>query len=340
MVSLGELPTSNGHSILKTSQQKGPYVSQKTAFLFPGQGSQFVGMAQDLYDAFPAVTSLIDRADEILGYSLSSIMFGNPENPDQSLADLTSTDNTQPALYLHSMAAFEVMKSKGLLPDVTAGHSLGEYSALAAAGYLSFEDGLRLVRLRGQAMADAGQERGGTMAAILGLENSVVDEICMAVSEPDDVVCPANYNSPGQIVVSGDIDAVARCMNVASENGARKVIQLNVSGAFHSPLMKPARARLNEALQDVEISDVEVPVYLNVTGRAETDTEAIRTALSEQMVSPVKWAQSLEAMKEDGVEQYYEVGAGRILAGLLKRTLGREITCISAGTTEQIQGIE
>ena len=305
------------------------------AFLFPGQGSQFVGMAQDLYEAYPDAKALIDRADDILGFALSKIMFGSSENPEASLQELTSTDNTQPALYLHSMVADQIAKSNGITPSVTAGHSLGEYSALASAGHLSFEDGLKLVRLRGQAMANAGKERNGTMAAILGLENSVVDEICMAVTQPDDVVCPANYNSPGQIVVSGDLDAVARCMSVAADNGARRVVQLNVSGAFHSPLMKPAREQLDEALQNTEFLSSETPVYLNVTGQAETDSDKIRQALSDQMISPVRWSQSLEAMKADGADSFYEIGAGRVLSGLLKRTLGREITCTPIGTYDQ-----
>lgn len=266
-------------------------------------------------------------------------MFGSYENQEASLQELTSTDNTQPALYLHSMVANAILKSHDIRPALTAGHSLGEYSALASAGHLSFEDGLRLVRLRGQAMADSGKERAGTMAAILGLENSVVDEICMAVTQPDDVVCPANYNSPGQIVVSGDLDAVARCMSVAADNGARRVVQLNVSGAFHSPLMKPARERLDEALQKTEFLSSDIPVYLNVTGQAETDSDKIRQALSDQMISPVRWSQSLEAMKEDGAEMFYEVGAGRVLSGLLKRTLGREITCTPVGTYEQCQAL-
>jgi len=312
----------------------------KTAFLFPGQGSQFVGMAQDLYEGHAEAKELVDQADEILGFSLSKVMFGNPDHPDASLAELTSTDNTQPALFVHSLASNAIMRSKGKSPNVVAGHSLGEYSALTAAGYLSFEDGLNLVRLRGQAMADAGKERDGTMAAFIGLENKTVDEICMAVSQPDDVVCPANYNSPGQVVVSGDLGAVARSMQLATESGARKVIQLNVSGAFHSPLMSPARERLDAALEAVELKSSDIPVFLNVTGQAETDPGKIKQALSEQMVSPVKWTQSMEAMKEAGTKTYFEVGAGRVLSGLLKRILGREVTCTAVGTNEQLASLE
>ena len=308
----------------------------KTAFLFPGQGSQDVGMGQDLYERFEEARRRLDRADELLGFSLTEIMFG--QDGDEARETLRQTEVTQPALYAHSLAAMAVLDAHGLAPDMTAGHSLGEYSALAAAGALSFEDGLRVVRRRGELMADAGGERAGTMAAIIGMDDDQLEAVCQDVTrEGDGVVQPANFNAPGQVVISGDAEAVRGAMQLCEERGARRAIELPVSGAFHSPLMTKARDGLAEELADLQIQPPRCPVYLNVTAEPATEPEAIRAALLEQLLSPVRWAQSLHAMQEAGAERFVEVGAGRVLSGLVRRTLGRDVEVEQAGTAENLE---
>lgn len=310
-----------------------------TAFLFPGQGSQKVGMAADLYHAFPDAAALIDLADRHLDFPLKSVMFGGGGDADEEQAALTRTDVTQPALYVHSLAAMAILRGGGQSPDVVAGHSLGEYSALAAVGALDFEEGLRLVRLRGQLMARAGDERPGSMAAVLNLDAADIERACEAASGDDGVVRPANYNAPGQIVISGDTVAVDRAMGALREAGARRVVPLPVSGAFHSPLMEFAVDGLAEALENAVISAPVCPVYLNVTGEATSDPDEIRRRLLEQLTSPVRWAQALEAMHRDGARRFVEVGTGNVLTGLAKRTLGRDIETATAGTEAELQGL-
>ncbi len=308
-----------------------------TAFLFPGQGSQYVGMGADLYEQFPEARAVFDEAEALFDVSLKDLMFGTGGDPEVEKAALTQTDITQPALYVHSLAAFAVLQSKGQSPDMTAGHSLGEYSALAAAGAFSFEQGFRLVQLRGQLMARAGDERPGAMSAVLNLDADVLERICQEATDAGEgVVQCANFNSPGQIVISGDHDAVARAGETASEAGAKRVLPLPVSGAFHSPLMAYAVDGLGEALEAATITAPRCPVYLNVTAQPTTDPDEIRRRLLDQLTAPVRWAQTLEAMHADGADRFVEVGAGKVLSGLVKRTLGREVETAAAGTAEDI----
>jgi len=303
------------------------------AFLFPGQGSQASGMAADLAD-IPEARTVLDEADATLGFSLTDLMFGDDADA------LKPTEITQPALYTHSLAANAVLAARGLKPDLAAGHSLGEWSALAAVGAFSFADGLRAVRRRGELMAQAGDVRPGAMSAVLGLDAGALEQVCAEASQSGEgEVVPANYNDPGQIVISGDAPAVERAGALASEAGARRVVPLPVSGAFHSPLMAFARDGLKETLEALEIRVPSCPVVLNVTAAPETDPEAIRMRLLDQLTAPVRWAQSLERMKAEGSERFVEVGTGKVLSGLVKRTLGREAETMTAGTAAEIDAL-
>lgn len=284
----------------------------KTAYIFPGQGSQYVGMGKDICEQFPIAKKYFDEADSILGFSLSKICFEGPEE------ELKQTKNTQPAIFLHSIAVWNLLK-----PDdaaMVAGHSLGEYSALVAAGAISFSDAIKLVRLRGELMQKAGEENPGTMAAIVGLDAKVVGEVtCTAY--PDGVVQAANFNSPGQIVISGSVSGVRKAMELAKERGAKLVKELVVSGAFHSPLMQPAKDKLKDALDKVAINDTKIPVYANVTAKPTQRADEIRNLLFEQVTSPVRWEESIVNMAADGATKFVEVGPGKILQGLVKRTV-------------------
>jgi [acyl-carrier-protein] S-malonyltransferase len=310
------------------------------AFLFPGQGSQFVGMAKDLFDQNEAARSVLERADTVLDMDLTGIMFGsgNDEQAEADKARLTETQNTQPALFVHSMAVMSALPSSASKPDMVAGHSLGEYSALAAAGAISFEEGLSVVRLRGELMAKAGDIRPGAMAAILGMEDADVESLCEEASG-DGIVQPANFNSPGQIVISGDVSAVERAVSMAKDRGARRALMLPVSGAFHSPLMDFAREGLAEGLASLDIRTPSCPVYLNVTAAPTTDPAEIRERLIEQLTSPVRWAQGLTAMHGAGATKFVEVGAGKVLSGLVKRTLGRDVETMSFSSAADLESV-
>lgn len=306
----------------------------KTAFLFPGQGSQYVGMGADLAEAFPAARARFEAADTLLDVPLTDIMFGRYAEDDAAAEEaLKQTEITQPALYVHSLAAMAVLRDSGAEPDMVAGHSLGEYSALAAAGALSFEDGLRAVRRRGELMAEAGERRPGAMAAVLGAEDDAIEAVCRDVSsEGEGVVQPANFNAPGQIVISGDVEAVEAAM----EDMPGRTIRLPVSGAFHSPLMAYAEKGLAEVLDTIDIQPPSCPVYLNVTAAPTTDPGEVRKQLLAQLRAPVRWAQTLRRMHNDGAVRFVEVGAGKVLRGLVRRTLGRDVETLGAGTAEAL----
>jgi len=282
----------------------------KTAFVFPGQGSQYVGMGKDLYEQLPEARQRFDQADALLGFSLSKICFEGPEE------ELKQTKSTQPAIFLHSMVVAQLLR--GERASMAAGHSLGEYSALVYAGALTFEDGLRLVRLRGEFMQQAGIEQPGTMAAVVGLEQNVVDDVCRSASSAG-IVQSANFNSPGQIVVSGSVAGVRKAMELAKERGAKLVKELPVSGAFHSPLMEFAGSGLKSALEKTSISDAAIPVYANVTARPVQKAEEIRQLLYEQLTNPVRWEETVTNMALDGASMFVEIGPGKVLQGLIKR---------------------
>ncbi len=286
----------------------------KKALLFSGQGSQYVGMLKDLYDNSTASKAFIDSADEILDFSLSKICFDGP------IDILKQTRYTQPAIFLHSAVLFESIKSKVEF-HCTAGHSVGEYAALYAAGVLDFESAIRLVALRGSLMYSAGEELPGTMFAVLNLADEKVEEVCNKLNDNSDgnVVVAANFNSPGQVVVSGSAQFLRNNVSAFKEAGAKLVKELVVSGAFHSPLMLPAQKELEKAINSIDFKDANVPVYSNVYAKPLVNANEIREALIKQLTSPVRWTQSIINMKEDGVGSFLELGPGQVLQGLTKR---------------------
>lgn len=280
------------------------------AYVFPGQGSQFSGMGKDLYDNSPVAKELFDKADEILGFKISEIMFNGTDE------ELKQTKVTQPAVFLHSVILAKAM-GDNFQPDMVAGHSLGELSALTAAGAITFEDGLKIVAKRAMAMQKACEIQPSIMAAILGLEDAVVEKLCAETTEGQ--VVPANYNCPGQLVVSGSIEGIDAVCDKATEAGAKRALKLAVSGAFHSPFMKPAENELAEAIQATTFSAPKCPVYQNVSTKAETDPEVIKSNLLRQLTSPVKWTQSVKNMIADGATSFTEVGPGAVLQGMIKK---------------------
>lgn len=284
------------------------------AYVFPGQGAQFPGMAKDLYDNVPLAKKMLEEANDILGFRITDIMF------EGTADDLKATKVTQPAIFLHSTVLALCLN---IQPDMVAGHSLGEFSALAAAKAMKFEDALRLVAIRAREMQKCCEQVPGLMAAIIGLSNEQVEEICAAT---EGTVIPANYNCDGQIVISGEKEAVEKACEAAKAAGAKRALPLAVSGAFHSPLMEPARIELGKAIETTEIVAPVCPVYQNVTGRPETDPEAIKKNLLDQLTSPVKWTQSVKNMLVEGADHFIELGPGNVLQGLVKRISGGSVT--------------
>jgi [acyl-carrier-protein] S-malonyltransferase len=305
-------------------------IMTKAAFIFPGQGSQYVGMGKDLVETFPRARELYERADETLGVPISRISFeGNDET-------LTATKNAQPALLLHSAVVARILREEGgVEPAIVAGHSLGEYSALVAAGAIDEMDALKIVRRRGELMFAAGLEHPGTMAAIIGLERADVEEACRASSRAGEIVVVANVNSPGQIVVSGDVDAVGRACAEAQARGAKKTIPLNVSGAFHSPLVAGAQEELVDYIKSFAIKDASVGVVCNADAKIVVKKGEIVDALSRQLTSPVLWSDSMTLLCASWSGPVLEVGPGKVLAGLLKRIDGTR-SARTVGTAEEL----
>ena len=283
----------------------------KTVYMFPGQGSQFSGMGKSLYETDSSAREMFERANDVLGFDIAKIMF---EGSDE---DLKATKVTQPAVFLHSFILASTLE--GFEPFAVAGHSLGEFSALAAAGAMEFEDALRLVAARAEAMQACCAEVPGTMAAIIGLDDAEIERIC---AEVKGIVVPANYNSDGQVVISGECNAVNEACALLKEAGARRALPIAVGGAFHSPLMEPARLKLAEAIEATTLKAPVCPVYQNVSTMAETDPARIKENLLMQLTSPVKWAQSVRNMISDGAESFVELGPGKVLQGLVKRIGG------------------
>ena len=289
------------------------------AYVFPGQGAQFPGMGKDIYENSKVGKQLFDNANNILGFSITEIMFG------QNVEALKQTKVTQPAIFLHSVILAKVL-GDSFKPEMVAGHSLGEFSALVSAGYLSFEDGLKLVSQRAIAMQKACEQNPSTMAAVLGLENEVVEKIC---SEIEEIVVPANYNCPGQLVISGSNKGIDIACKKLTEAGARRALKIPVSGAFHSPLMEPARAKLENAIDSTNFSEGICPIYQNVTATNITNPDEIKENLKKQLTASVLWTQTMQHMIEDGLTSVTEVGPGKVLQGLFKK-VDRKIDSSSA----------
>lgn len=299
----------------------------KTAFLFPGQGSQYVGMAKDIYENSSDAKMLMEKADDLLSFRLTQYLFAGPEET------LKQTEITQPAIFLHSVVVASLITK--ISPQASAGHSLGEYSALVCAGAVKFEDALKLVRARGLAMKKAGDDNKGTLAAIVGLEPSIVEDICRQASSEGIIQC-ANFNSPGQVVVSGAVNAIKKAVEIAKTKGARMAKELVVSGAFHSPLMEPAKNILNSEIEKYCFDDAKIPVYANVTAKPNTEKEITKKMLIDQLTSPVRWEETIVNMIKDGYSEFYEIGPGKVLQGLVKR-INPDVKCFGVDKFSELE---
>lgn len=305
----------------------------KIAYIFPGQGSQAVGMGKDLYDNFPSAKQVFEEADDALGFKLSEMCFSGDE------ADLQLTANTQPAILTVSIAAFRALEAENLkMPDFVAGHSLGEYSALVAANAMSFSDAVKTVRKRGTYMQEAVPVGVGAMAAILGVDFETVEIICREAAE-NQVCSPANINSPSQIVIAGNSKAIDRAIEIAKEKGAKRAIKLNVSAPFHCALMKPAQEKLAADLQEIKFENLRFPIIENVSAKENTSGERVREALISQVSAPVLWKQSVENLIEKGVTTFVEVGAGKILSGLV-RQINRDVRSLNVENKNSLESLE
>ena len=297
------------------------------AFVFPGQGSQYCGMGRDIFEAFPAARTMMERANELLGYSITDIMFSGSEE------ELRQTKYTQPAIFLHSIAVATLIGSKDI--TMTAGHSLGEYTALCFAGAIGFDDALRIVAKRGDLMQNAGKQNPGTMAAIIGMPDNALDSL-LAEAGREGIIQAANFNSPGQVVLSGDIAAVKKAVELAPSKGSRMAKELVVSGAFHSPLMKPAEQELSAALDQIDIQPATIPVCMNAIAQPVTSAAEIRKNLILQLTSSVLWTQSIESMIQSGITEFVEIGPQKVLQGLIKR-IDKTVTTRGVDNAADIQ---
>lgn len=289
------------------------------AFVFPGQGAQYVGMGKDLYENYPIAREMFEEANQVLGFRITDIMFEGTEE------ELRQTKITQPAIFLHSVITAFCMGDQ-FKPDMVAGHSLGEFSALVAAGALSFEDGLKLVYARAMAMQKACEIAPSTMAAVIALSDECVTEICQEISQEGNVVVPANFNCPGQIVISGNVEAVNAACKKMKEAGAKRALPLAVSGAFHSPCMEPARIELQEAINNTMFKTPKCPVYQNIDAKPHTDIDEIRNNLIAQLTASVRWTQTVQRMITDGADEFIECGPGKVLQGLIKKIDANVVT--------------
>jgi [acyl-carrier-protein] S-malonyltransferase len=293
-------------------------------YVFPGQGAQFTGMGKDLYEKSPMAKKLFEKANSILGFQITDLMFEGTEE------DLRQTRVTQPAIFLHSVLLAKTMGAN-FQPDMVAGHSLGEFSALVAAGALSFEDGLKLVSQRASAMQKACEIKPSTMAAIVGLSDGIVEEVCQNINE---VVVPANYNCPGQLVISGSVEGIEQACKILTEKGAKRALKLSVGGAFHSPLMEPARAELAKAIEETHIVEPICPIYQNVSANPISNPDKIKENLIAQLTAPVRWTQTIQNMLTNGATSFTEVGPGKVLQGLIKK-INRQTEAISISTFQE-----